>query len=456
MTLPPKEADRSSFIEALKLGEPDWRAATATRGFRPAHANFALGTLELARGNAAEASHRLDAALSFFSGSPEIYRTDGTLALAQLYLGVAICLGLEDTGRLARAQELIVLGLDGGAKLPVYLVRSTIDALALARADLAHETASAILERCGDGVLDELAATFAAADAAPVRNALFRRASSPSRPTSKRATDYRRVLPWLLANQEIDKARDALEFLESSAHNGVGRTEFVELLRDADGCTPAWDTDRTVQARVSLLEAEGRYAEAANELNAVAHRLLASSDPSALDDVLLVLERLEDYGKLPGTSVDQLRTVVEARVRRREDDESAVNREIGQKVDVRILVVGGNESQTRMEADIRSAVESSLPNVTIEFLTTGWSGNWSAYADQFSRRVAQADGVVMLQMMRTKLGWTIRANCPVPWRGCRGKGQGEILNAIKHVVPMARDYLTRTGPRKGTGSFPSY
>jgi tetratricopeptide (TPR) repeat protein len=454
--LPAKEADLGPFIDALELGEHDWRVATATKGFRPAHANFALGVLAMVGGNTAEASHRLDAALSFFSSSPEVYKIDGTLALCQLYLGVAICLGLDDTGRLPRAHDLIRLGLDSGAKLPVYLVRSTIDALALARADLAHETASVILEKCGDVVLDELVASSAGADAAPVRNALFRRAALPSRPVPKRAIDYRTVLPWLLADQDVDRARDALEFLESFAHNGVGRTEFVDLLRDSNNYSPAWDEDRAVQARVSLLEAEGRYTEAVCELDAVAHRLLASGDPSALDDALLVLGHLEEYGALCDASVDQLRNVIDARVKRRDDDEEGVlNGENGHNINVRILVVGGNESQARMEDDIRTIVAETLPGVTVEFLRTGWNGNWSPHADQFKRRVAQADGVVLLQMMRTMLGWTIRANCHVPWRGCRGKGQGEIVNAIRRVVPMARSHLTRNGPRSGEWAVPS-
>ena len=78
------------------------------------------------------------------------------------------------------------------------------------------------------------------------------------------------------------------------------------------------------------------------------------------------------------------------------------------------------------------------PGVTIEFLHTGWSGNWSAHVEQFERETAIADGVVLLQLMRTMFGRSIRARCHLPWRGCRGRGQGEIVNTIKRVVPAAR------------------
>ena len=105
---------------------------------------------------------------------------------------------------------------------------------------------------------------------------------------------------------------------------------------------------------------------------------------------------------------------------------------------VRILVVGGNEVQARMDADIRATIRDELPGVTIEFLHTGWSGNWSAHVEQFERETAIADGVVLLQLMRTMFGRSIRARCHLPWRGCRGRGQGEIVNTIKRVVPAAR------------------
>ena len=48
-----------------------------------------------------------------------------------------------------------------------------------------------------------------------------------------------------------------------------------------------------------------------------------------------------------------------------------------------------------------------------------------------------AIGVVMLSLIRTNLGITIRQNCPVPWRGCRGRGRGEIAGAIEKLLPFA-------------------
>jgi hypothetical protein len=73
-------------------------------------------------------------------------------------------------------------------------------------------------------------------------------------------------------------------------------------------------------------------------------------------------------------------------------------------------------------------------------LHSGWGG-WTSYADDFARRVRNADGVVMLSLMRTTFGWTVRQNMPVPWRGCRGRGQGQIFEAICRVVPFARRRL---------------
>jgi hypothetical protein len=59
-----------------------------------------------------------DEALSFFNRTPEVYRADGSLALAELYLGLSICLMIDASGRLQSASDLIRLGLDGGARVP--------------------------------------------------------------------------------------------------------------------------------------------------------------------------------------------------------------------------------------------------------------------------------------------------------------------------------------------------
>jgi hypothetical protein len=325
------------------------------------------------------------------------------------------------------------------------LVRSTVDALAMARSDLVHEAVATILERCGDSVLDELAVTAAAEHSPSIRRALFRRAALPSRPAPLRARDYRAVLPRLLAHHEVQQGADALEFLEEAARDGIDRDQLIEVLRDPSSYSPAWDRARAAESRARLLEAAGRHAEAAIELETLCFQLLAGDDAYALDDVTLLLEHLVGYGPAAAGSLDRLEPIVDARWQRREEADRAEHGDAEPMADrehpLRVLIVGGNERQAKMDDDIRKTLAERCPDVTVEFLHPGWSTNWSAHVADFQRRVANADAVVLLTLMRTTLGWTIRAQCNVPWRGCRGRGQGAVITAVERVLPMARAHL---------------
>lgn len=442
IVIPQAMEDLSAFVERVAQGEDDFLRAVEGKDFRPAHANFALGVLALSRHSFAEAASRLDEALAHFASSPAVYRRDGTLALAQLYLGLAICNSLDDPGQFPRACELILAGIRDGAKLPLWLVKSTVDALALERGDLAQSMAAEILGVSGDDVLDELAPSSPAEHSTAVRSALFARAAHPSRPAPSRARDYRQVLPWLLKHQEIDKADDALGFLEASALDGVHRDEFFQLLANPMSYSPAWSVERASESRARLLEADGCYEDAAEELASLCSRMLAREQYNAVDNACLILGHIDGYGPAGEAVSTRLRPRIEAQLAQR--DAQFLDQVIEDEEDlpaVRILVVGGNEQQARMDASIRDACEDQLDGVSLDFLHTGWSGNWSPYATEFNRRVARVDGVVFLSLMRTNLGWTIRAACQVPWCGTPGRGRGAILEAIKRVVPLARRYM---------------
>ncbi len=394
------------------------------------------------RGAYAGASRRLGAALAFFSAQPEVYRSDGSLALAELYLGVALCNSMEESGQLPRACELIRSGLAGGARIPIWLVRSTIDTLSLGRSDLIGAVAGDLLA-ADDTALDELLASAAGRSTPALASALFARAALPHRRPVDRAADYRRAIPLLLSEASLDarsKAIDALEYLEEAAIRGTQRRELPEFLSDASNHSPAWDADRAAGARLRVLESEGRFTEAADVLERLGYELLALRTEYAIDDADLLVGHIESYGQDCAAFARRLASHVDAQ---RKSVEGDGIEEPPSSVSLRILVVGGNETQARMHESICAAVSAAFPKVDVEFLHSGWSGNWARYADEFARRVKNADGVVMLSLMRTMFGRTVRQQCPVPWRGCRGKGQGQIVEAIRRVIPLAVRFQAR-------------
>jgi tetratricopeptide (TPR) repeat protein len=452
LALPQNKDELASFVAALALGESEFDQALEDHAFQPAHASFARGVLRFARGDYAGAGVDLARALSHFSAEPEVYDIDGTLALAELYNGLVICLSLGESGATHRACELVRSGLRRGARVPSWLIRSTVDALSLVRSDLAQEIISSLLEFGDKNVLDELLDVENAGDSKVLRAELLKRARDDRRPGTERAADYRRLLPWAIQSSEIPEAVECLEYLQEQAIRGIGREDFLKIIADDAKFAPAWDTITAGEARVIAFEASGQYDEAALQIQMLVHQLLALDHATAIDEALLLAERLDGYGPRAADVLSDVRGTVEARLLKREREESVVDSRTESDInaDVHILIVGGNEQQAKMEADIQRKVRESLPHVSLEFIQTGWSGNWSSYADQFSRRVERADGVVVLTLIRTMLGRTIRANCDVPWRACRGGGQGEVITTIKRVVPMARRYLLANGPKAST------
>jgi hypothetical protein len=400
------------------------------------------------RGKFGDAAKRLGAALAFFSAQPEVYRSDGSLALAELYLGVALCNSMEESGQLVLACESIRSGLAGGARIPIWLVRSTIDSLSLGRSDLVGDVAADLLAADG-AALDELLASAAGPSTPALASALFSRAAGPHRRPDDRAADYRRVIPLLLSHASSDavaRAVDALEYLEQAAVRGTQRSELLAFLSEANNYSPAWNADRAAEAKVRVLESEGRYGEAADVLERLGYELLALREPYAIDDADLLVGHIESYGPDCAVFAQRLAGHVDAQRRSLEGDGIE---EASASVSLRILVVGGNETQARMDTSIRATLSEVFPKVEVDFLHSGWSGNWKPHADDFDRRVQKADGVVMLSLMRTMFGRTVRQSCPVPWRGCRGKGQGQIIEAIRRLIPLAVRFRARFAEIEG-------
>jgi tetratricopeptide (TPR) repeat protein len=441
LRLPATKNDLPTFVDNLARGEGFFRHAIESPTFQPAHAQFALGVLALMRERYQEATQPLDSALSFFGRSPDVYRTDGSLALAELYLGVALCHSLEDTGRLERACELIRSALAANAKLPRWLVRSTIDAMWLGGSDLMIATAGDLLAS-DDGALDELIESAAGRSTPAITKALFVRAASPTRSAPRRAADYRTVVPLLLQDGSIQRATDALEYLEEQAAVGMAAQEFVEFLESAENFSPAWDAERATESRSHLLESEGRFEEAAGLLEKLFYRLLAQDEEHAIDRAELLVGHLDAYGAEYEPLVQRLVSRLEGK-RKVTDGPDDGSDGVPSGVHLRILVVGGNEVQARMDKGIVDRIHSEFPNIEIEFLHSGWKGNWASHASDFDRRVRRADGVIFLALMRTMFGRTVRHGCSVPWRGSRGKGQGQIVEAIKRVLPFALRWKNR-------------
>ena len=432
--IPGQEMARRDLADRLRAGEGDFRKAVADPDATYAcHGHYCLGVLSLADDSLgddrfAEANTHLEMAHAPIRSNRN-YPTS-LVAQTDLYLGIAK-LHLFDTAEIHHAAQLIVSGLKG-AQIPRHFIGPAVENLALS--DESIETVvGPLLESDNDDILDALAQAMIVDTDALLAERLHKRAHRPDRRQALAAADLRGSLRGYLGIGDSETAREILDELEQLAVEGSGVTEFLKLLDDPDQYEPAWAQDDAAVASARCREAVGKYAEALSILRSVFHSYMHKGDiPNASG----VLERIETYGLDPAEYIDLKR-----RYESSTPDDDLELEVPGRTGPVTVLVVGGDETQARVADRVQSKVASLDPNVTVDFLHTGWGSNWNVYVDETERRMATSDAVVVMRYIRTLLGAQIRAICrshDIPWRFCWSGGQGGLVTSVLAAAGAAR------------------
>ena len=105
----------------------------------------------------------------------------------------------------------------------------------------------------------------------------------------------------------------------------------------------------------------------------------------------------------------------------------------------KVLFVGGNERQSKVEDAVRTKVQRSAPRVEVTFIYPGWSGNWSQHLEKVRAEMPKHDALVLMRFMRTELGKQIRKHCDRPWRSCWSSGHKGMANAILAAAEAATE-----------------
>jgi hypothetical protein len=135
------------------------------------------------------------------------------------------------------------------------------------------------------------------------------------------------------------------------------------------------------------------------------------------------------------------------RIRVLEEEAQAARRdpspeEKGLYKDLRLLFVGGNETQERYCASLQADFMRKFPGLSLSFHFPGWSSNWGAKADRVKAELREAHAMVLMPMVRTLFGRTVRAEASrqaVPWIACTGKGRASLERALLEGVHVAVD-----------------
>ena len=436
VVLPLLQDELAGVLDRLARGIGHFRDSVKVDTGFSAHGHYCLGVLALGRAvddHAFEdAEHHLQYARVHFSEAADSYSGD-LVEHVNLYFGIAKALQLS-SNKLAHAADVITRSLRSGARMPVYLIDQTVEALGLAedKEDLLR-VAEAMLDTGGDSALDELATCDAALDHCPaLADSLRERASADGRAATDRAADLRAALRGFLNRGDWQAAGQTLDGLEGLAQDDVAVSKFVALLEDRTSYDPAWDLEDAIVARARCHERRGEFLEATSVLRALFHRFASSETSAGLNDAAGVLERIRSYGIDPSHH-SAMTSRYEGLLAVREVEE-AVPDEPGVAARVRVLVIGGAQTQARGEDAVRDRLRELHPHIRARFIRTGWSGNWSRTFQEIEREMEKHDALVIMRFMRTHLGREIRRTWSGPWRSCWGGGPGAIVEAVARAA----------------------
>lgn len=434
VVLPPNKDELRQTIDRLKAGEEHYAKSIQTETEEAARGRYCLGVLALARGAAGgqealgddeygTAAEHLERARSVFADQRE--RCGPILPQTDTYYGTAsICNWSAPPASLAQGTVVIARGLDAGGELPAYAAALVVGAAELIDRKSRGIVYDAILRNGDDATLDIFVQNQSALDACPAAvRALRERAGQPGRPAESVAADLRAALYGFAKANQQEMTGKILGELEALAQQGTGAREFAELLSDPARYEPVWSKEDAEMALVHLYEAQGEYEEATPILRELFHtcaqKFANHRDEAGLHDAEGILNKVKEFGIDPSyyegmqSRYDALLAQLESEVK----DTGEAQRQ------VKVLVVGGNEVQARLEDSVRAKLAKSHPYIHVEFIQTGWGSNWQKPLEEFNRRIPGFDAVVVMRFMRTELGKQIRKGCgDQPWRFCWGSG----------------------------------
>ena len=392
-----------------------------------AHALYVLGMLELLEERGSRALEHLDRAVAAFRARPDVYTRQGLLARAELHRALAVCLAGGTPETVVRAARMVMESTSEELRVPDWLIESLLISVGAADGSTAEELFNRLAESRGEELvasLEGLAGTIPA-----IAAAFLARASTGNLSAARRARAGRVALRAFLAQDNLDSADEVLGVIVDLARRGIERQETLTMLAGDDDLTRLRGVDELLWIRAELHAAAGEVGNAIALFRQVAEQQLSASAPWQRAEAEETIGRLSEFPEAD-EAIGQLRE----RLRRVEETLPAPEFSRGQR-EVRILIVGGNETQGRYEAEIRERLRRDAPHLTLEFYHTGWASNWGDTARQITDRLAQADGMVLHYFIRTMLGRKVRQAAPI-WCSVAGHGRDGILRGIQRCAEM--------------------
>ena len=440
LRLPEDQAARDSMRGALERGEVHFQAAVDAAGTRAVNACYALAVKEYLcwadQASDDPAVHRaalkhVEMALAGMRQSPSAgaYERLGLLGQA-LFIEIVLSTDSLVVGESHRALALWERIPSDAGIFPKQDVQRLLTTVELLNPTVAARIAESVWRKRAGGDAWEVLGRSAerlVAHSDYLKAELLGAAREETTPRARRFGIWKLLVPALLREGASAQAAEGLDALEALSEEPGLAAQLLEWLREPGHYDPVWTESDADWARVRLARAIGRDEDCVHPLIALFHRLRDERPTEAAQTAQLLVDwRLarEQGQALLGSLPDELTAARAAGAEQR--------LRAGERV--RVLFVGGNETQARYDASIREELLALWPGLTLRFEHTGWSSNWGREVDRLVRLANQCDAVVIMRMMRTILGRTLRERSESPWVACTGTGRRAMLQSIREAA----------------------
>ncbi len=442
---------RRTLQAALARGRAHFQQAVARHGDHATHAHYALALDHYLcyMDDPAHPEHHLQAALRHaqhaFSGmlaSPqhEAYHRLGLVGRCRFMLAVLHMHQLEHAQAQAALRHWQAIDLAAG-HFPHDHLRQLFHAASTIDKGLARQMAESLIPVHGTSTADILEPEPWLLESPTLRGLYMDAADNPRRAREDRFQRWQTLIPRLQSLQLVQEMERGLDTLEAlAAQDAQLARRLAEWLLEPRHYDPAWAEHEALRVRLRCLERAAAHDETVacavqlfhalrleqpDEARAI-RALVAHHDPQAAAE--LHLPEAEEEG-------------VEAN--------EALERRLRAGEPVRLLLVGGNETQAQYDHRLRQALRQQWPGVEIHFEHSGWSSNWGETLRRLEPRLRDYDAVVLMSMMRTLLGRALRrALQDRPWVACPGRGYQSLKRSLQEAARVGlRQRLAREAAR---------
>ena len=438
VSVPADKSESEVMGGRIREGQDYFRKAIDLDGAIATNARYSLGVLALIDGEYATAIEHLDDA---FLGALERlnrYRSVRVWPRLKVYLAIGLLAGADEDRFEIAADHMSVWDELDTRHRPMWLLTDAVLPVAMASErirDVLTQTLIALDPQLVDSFREELNSDPESAPVALAHAVTERCGSGNRRPVAEWA-DLEFLLAYHLGKDDAESARTILDDMEVlTAEHSELSDDFERLVSDSESYYPAWDEEDADFSRAGNLERSAHYELAAAVLESRFHSYMRDEN---IEQARGLIERVRGYGtseECVSRMESRFEAVAAQNLERHEEprDSTAMPSQS-------ILFVGGSEMEARHDSAVQAALKEIRPNISVEFIHTGWSGHWGGYLEEINRKMPDQDAIVVTRYIRTELGKSVRraaGSASIVWVGCTGSGRQSILRSIINASDLA-------------------